>query len=80
MARRLAAEEPLQDHYHQMALEFIAATGDLAALDRYYEEMRAVYARCDTEIDGYTQALYERVRAQVERERRTPDSPAARAG
>ncbi len=80
VARRLAAEEPLQDHYHQMALEFIAATGDLAALDRYYEEMRAVYARCDTEIDGYTQALYERVRAQVERERRTPDSPAARAG
>ncbi len=80
VARRLAAEEPLQDHYHQMALEFIAATGDLDALDRYYEEMRAVYARCDTEIDGYTQALVERLRAQVERERRTPDSPAARAG
>jgi len=80
VARRLATEEPLQDHYHQMALEFIAATGDLDALDRYYEEMRAAYAQCDTEIDGYTQALVERLRAQVERERRTPGSPAARAG
>ncbi len=80
VARRLAAEEPLQDHYHQMALEFIAAIGDLDALDRYYEEMRAAYAQCDTEIDGYTQALVERLRAQVERERRTPGSPAARAG
>jgi len=79
VARRLVTEEPLQDHYHQMALEFIAATGDLDALDRYYEEMRAAYARCDTEIDGYTQALVERLRAQVERERRTPDDPTTKA-
>lgn len=79
VARRLAAEEPLQDHYHQMVLELIAATGDLDALDRYDEEMRATYKGRDTEIDGYTQALYERLRAQVERERRTPDDPTTKA-
>ncbi len=79
VARRLAAEEPLQDHYHQMALELIAATGDLDALDRYEEEMRATYTRRDTEIDGYTQALVERLRAQVGRDRRTTDDPTTKA-
>jgi DNA-binding SARP family transcriptional activator len=76
VARRLAAEEPLQDHYHQMVLELIAATGDLDALDRYNEEMRAAYARHETAVDSYTQALYERLRAQVGRAQGKPNGSA----
>src|SRR5207244_5276069 len=45
VARRLAHEEPLQDHYHQMVLEFITATGDAEALDRYYQDLRAVFVQ-----------------------------------
>jgi DNA-binding SARP family transcriptional activator len=76
VARRLAAEEPLQDHYHQVVLELIAATGDLEALDRYHEEMRATYARHETAVDSYTQALYERLRAQVGRAQGKPNGSA----
>ncbi len=73
VARRLVGEEPLNDHYHQMVLELIAATGDLDALDRCYAEVQEVFAEYATEVDGFTGTLYERLRTQVVRERPAPD-------
>jgi DNA-binding SARP family transcriptional activator len=65
LARRLVAEEPLTDRYHQMVMELLAAQGDDGGVEQQYQAYRAEMERAGLEVDPDLHALYLRVRTQT---------------
>ncbi len=63
--RRLLADEPCDDHAHQLALNLLAELGDADGLDTHLAEMRERYKADKQKIDPYTLRLYEQLRRKL---------------